>query len=150
MKYIDAKNQLADKLTRRNFTRDEWNHLLCLFNISHFSSTGCSEVMSKRTQIESGEDHSNVKTKNKSDSRALLTMPSSASEGTGREVMKVRVPGVRKLRNMTERGNPLLAVAQVTRQDTTASNSLKARIQHATQDGTMTKLGLLKSGKLMN
>ena len=68
----------------------------------------------------------------------------------GREVMKVRVPGVRKLRNMAERWNPLLAVTQVTRQGTTTSNSLKARTQHATQDGTMTKLGLLKSGKLMN
>ena len=64
--------------------------------------------------------------------------------------MKVRVPEVRKLRNMIERGHPLLAVTQVTRQGTTTSNSLKARTQHATQDGTMTKLGLLKSGKLMN
>ena len=50
IKYIDTKNQLADILTRGSFTRDEWNHLLCLFNISHFSSTECSEVMSKRTQ----------------------------------------------------------------------------------------------------
>ena len=50
IKYIDTKNQLADILTKGNFTRDEWNHLLCLFNISHFSSTVCSEVMSKRTQ----------------------------------------------------------------------------------------------------
>ena len=47
IKYIDTKNQLADILTQGNFTRDEWNHLLCLFNISHFSSTNCSEVMSK-------------------------------------------------------------------------------------------------------
>ena len=38
IKYIDTKNQLADILTKGNFTRDEWNHLLCLFNISHFSS----------------------------------------------------------------------------------------------------------------
>ena len=38
-------NQLADILTTGNFTLDEWNHLLCLFNISHFSSTECSEVM---------------------------------------------------------------------------------------------------------
>ena len=38
IKYIDTKNQLADMLTKGNFTRDEWNHLLCLFNISHFSS----------------------------------------------------------------------------------------------------------------
>ena len=39
------KNQLADK---GSFTRDEWNHLLCLFNISHFSSTVCSDTMAKR------------------------------------------------------------------------------------------------------
>ena len=50
IKYIDTKNQLADILTKGNFTRDEWNHLLCLFNIRHCSSTDCSEVMSKRTQ----------------------------------------------------------------------------------------------------
>ena len=36
IKYIDTKNQLADILTKGNFTHDEWNHLLCLFNISHF------------------------------------------------------------------------------------------------------------------
>ena len=36
IKYIDTKNQLADTVTKENFTRDEWNHLLCLFNISHF------------------------------------------------------------------------------------------------------------------
>ena len=28
--YIDTKNQLADILTKGNFTRDEWNHLLLL------------------------------------------------------------------------------------------------------------------------
>ena len=38
-KYIDTKNQLADILTKGNFTRDEWNHLLYLFFISHISST---------------------------------------------------------------------------------------------------------------
>ena len=31
IKYIDTKNQLADISTKGNFTRDEWNHLLCLF-----------------------------------------------------------------------------------------------------------------------
>ena len=34
IKYIDTKNQLADILTKGNFKRDEWNHLLSLFNIS--------------------------------------------------------------------------------------------------------------------
>ena len=30
IKYIDTKKQLADILTKGNFTRDEWNHLFCL------------------------------------------------------------------------------------------------------------------------
>ena len=49
IKYIDTENQLADILTKGNFTCDEWNHLLGFFNINHFSSTNCLEVMSKRT-----------------------------------------------------------------------------------------------------
>ena len=36
-RYIDTKHQLADMLT------NEWNNLLHLFNISHFSSTCCAE-----------------------------------------------------------------------------------------------------------
>ena len=36
IKYIDTKNQLADILTKGNFIREEWNHLLTLFNISQF------------------------------------------------------------------------------------------------------------------
>ena len=63
IKYIDTKNQFVDILTKGNFTRDEWNHLLCLFNISHFSSTDCSEVMSKRTQKDSGEERVAAKSK---------------------------------------------------------------------------------------
>ena len=60
-KYIDTKNQLADILTKGNFTRDEWNHLLCLFNSSHFSSTVCSDTMTKRSQQDSGEETSHSK-----------------------------------------------------------------------------------------
>ena len=47
IKYIDTKNQLADILTKGNFTRDEWNHLLTLFNIIHFSSTACTAAMAQ-------------------------------------------------------------------------------------------------------
>ena len=50
IKYIDTKNQLADILTKGNFTRDEWNLLLCLCNISHFSSINSLGAMSKRRQ----------------------------------------------------------------------------------------------------
>ena len=38
IRYIDTKHQLADILTKGNFTRDEWNNLLYLFDITHCSS----------------------------------------------------------------------------------------------------------------
>ena len=62
-KYIDTKNQLAGTLTKGNFTRDEWNHLLCLCNISHFSTINCLEAMSKRTQEDAGEERVTAKSK---------------------------------------------------------------------------------------
>ena len=76
IKYIDTKNQFADILTKGNFTRDEWNHLLCLFNISHFSSTDCFEVMSKRTQKASGEERVTAK------SKPMMNLVSRCSERT--------------------------------------------------------------------
>ena len=63
IKYIDTKNQLADILTKGNFTRDERNHLLCLFNISHFISTMCSDTMAKRLQQDSGEERVTAKSR---------------------------------------------------------------------------------------
>ena len=86
IKYIDTKNQLADILTKGNFTRDEWNHLLTLFNISHFSSTACIAAMAKRAQQESGEGRVTAK------SRPMLNLTartpsfvsSSASSNPGR------------------------------------------------------------------
>ena len=60
---IDTKNQLADILAKGNFTRDEWNPLLCLFNISHFSPTLCSDTMAKRSQQDSGEERVTAKSK---------------------------------------------------------------------------------------
>ena len=56
IKYIGTKNQLAGILTKGSFTRDEWNHLLCLFNIINFCSTVCSDTMVKRSQQDSGEE----------------------------------------------------------------------------------------------
>ena len=63
IKYIDTKNQLADILTKGNFTRDEWNHLLCLFNISHSSSTVCSDLVAKRSRQDSGEERVTAKSR---------------------------------------------------------------------------------------
>ena len=79
---LTPKTHLADILTKGNFTRDEWNHLLCLFNISHFSSTDCSEVMSKRTQKDSGEERVTATSKPMMSliARAPSALSSSASE----------------------------------------------------------------------
>ena len=86
IKYIDTKNQLADIQTKGNFTRDEWNHLLCLFSISHFSSTVCSETMVKRSQHDSGEERVTVK------SRQMMSLiaraPSHVSSSTSVSLVK--------------------------------------------------------------
>ena len=80
IKYIDTKNKLADILTKTNCTRDEWNHLLSLFNTSHFSSTACLAAMAKRAQQGSGEERVTVK------SRPMMNltarMPSVVSSST--------------------------------------------------------------------
>ena len=38
IRYVDSRNRLADSLTKEHSTRDEWKHLLCLFNFRLFSS----------------------------------------------------------------------------------------------------------------
>ena len=80
IKYIDTKNQLADILTKGNFTRDEWNHLLSLFNISHFSSTACTAAMAKRAQQGSGEER--VTAKSRLMMNLTARMPSVVSSST--------------------------------------------------------------------
>ena len=80
IKYIDTTNQLADILTEGNFTRDEWNHLLNLFNISHFSSTACTAAMAKRDQQESGEER--VTAKSRPMMNLTARMPSVVSSST--------------------------------------------------------------------
>ena len=80
IKYIDTKNQLADILAKRNFTRDEWNHLLCLFNICHFSSAVCSAAMAERFQQDSGEER--VTAKSKPMMNLIARTPSVVSSST--------------------------------------------------------------------
>ena len=80
IKHIDTKNQLADMLTKGNFTFDEWSPHLRLFNISHFSSTNCSEVMSKRTQKDSGEER--VIAKSRPMKNLIARTPSFVSSST--------------------------------------------------------------------
>ena len=68
IKYIDTQNHIEDVLTKGSFTRDEWNHLLRLFNImsfsmfscSHFSPINKSKTMSKRQMQEEKSEKRNV------------------------------------------------------------------------------------------
>ena len=152
IKYIDTKNQLADILTKGNFTRDEWNHLLCLFNISHFSSTVCSDTMAKRSQQDSGEERVTAKSRPMMD--LIAKAPSHVSSSTSVSPVKrsygSQDPWSAKAEKEDRTGQPVVAATQEPRLAIITSNLLKALTQHATQSGMMTKLGLLKSGKLTN
>ena len=95
IKYIDTKNQLADILTKENVTRDEWNHLLNLFNTSHFSSTTCIAAMAKRAQQESGEGRVTAKSRPMMNltARTPSFVSSSASSNPGRTSYGYQDPG---------------------------------------------------------
>ena len=92
--YIDTKNQLADTSTKRNFTRDEWNHLLSLLNISHFNFTVCSALMAKQIQQESGEEQ--VTSKSRPMMNLTARMPScrlQLHQARGRHGTNIKDPG---------------------------------------------------------
>ena len=95
IKYIDTKNQLADILTTGNFTRDEWNHLLTLSHISHFSSTACIAAMAKRAQQESGEGRVTAKSRPMMNLTARMSsvVSSSASSNPERTSYGYQDPG---------------------------------------------------------
>ena len=95
IKYIDTKNQLADILTKGNFTRDEWNHLLSMCNVSHFSSTVCSAAMAKRIQQESGEERVTAKSRPMMNLTARMptVVSSSTSSSPGRTWYEYQDPG---------------------------------------------------------
>ena len=131
IKYIDTKNQLADILTKGSFTRDEWNHLLCLFNISHFSFIVCSAAMANRFQQDSGEER--VTAKSKPMMNLIARTPSVVSSSTSLSPEK-RYYGKQIF------GNPLLQMID--------QGNLIDSLQQIIQNWIMTVLGLLKSGKV--
>ena len=139
IKYINTKNQLADILIKGNFTRDEWNHLLCLFNISHFSSTICSEVISKRTQKDSGEERVTAKSKpmmnlvSRCSERTLDVLASTASESSGKT-----------------RYESQLLLSSWTEQHLRTGRLIKDAFSSSYSEWNADKNGLLKSGNLMN
>ena len=49
--FVDTKNQLADIPTNGSFSKNEWNHLLCLFNAMSFSRCSCSHFKSFLSKV---------------------------------------------------------------------------------------------------
>ena len=117
IRYIDTKHQLADILTKDNFTRDEWNNLLHLFKISHFSSTccaknsslmSCPKTMAKRRQEQKEEER--IVSKSESTAMNLSAhVPTSASSAKSPTASKS--PGIliaqRKSESRTRRNSKL-------------------------------------------
>ena len=110
IKYIDTKNQLADMLTKGNFTRDEWDHLFCLLNISHFSSAECSEVMSKRTQKELCEERITAQSRPMMNliARAPSALSSTASESPGKTRHESQSPLSMQAEKYDRTGRPVV------------------------------------------
>ena len=131
IKYIDTKNQLADISTKGNFTRDEWNHLLNLFNISHFSSTACTAAMAKRAQQESGEERVTAK------SRPMMNL-------TARMLWSCRLQ-----LHQTQGGLRMdIKILENLLQVTIDRGNLRNRHHQVIHKRIMVNLGLLKSGKV--
>ena len=110
IKYIDTENQLADMLTKGNLTRDEWNHLLSLFNSSHFSSTVCSEALAKRVQQDSGEERVTAKSRPMMSliARASSTLSSSASGSLEKKIYESQSPWSAKAEKNDRTGQPVV------------------------------------------
>ena len=131
IKCIDTKNQLADILTKGNFTRDEWNHLLNLFSISQFSSTVCSVSMAKRIQQESGDER--VTANSRLVMNLTARMPTVVSSSTSSSLVKTWY-------EYQDPGKSVVVNDRSGQPDRLSSRILKIRI--------MIVLGLLKSGKV--
>ena len=114
--YIDTKNQLADILTTGIFTRDEWNNLLHLVNISIFSSSSCREVMSRRIIVAKSKPTLNLV------SRSAASSSSAPSSSASRRLRILRAPS-RRGSNLKAQCAAKLAAGGVQNQHDAASSS---------------------------
>ena len=136
IRYSDSKHQLADILTKGNFTCDEWNNLLHLFNISHFSSTccaknssliSCTKTMAKRMQEQKGEEI--IVAKSKSAAMNLSSqVPTSSS--SAKSPIASKSPGI-----LIATGKPESRMRRNSKSD--AASSSQVRLQDAYLGGLM-------------
>ena len=152
IKYIETKNQLADMLTTKgNFTVTNG----IIFCVCLTSAISVLQIVLKWCQKERKKNQVKKRITAKSRpmmsliARAPSTLSSSASESPEKRSYEGQSPLSMQAEKYDRTGNPLFAVTQVTSKATT-TDLLKVRTQQATQNGTMIKHGLLKSGNLMN
>ena len=124
--------------------------MLNLFNISHFSSTVCSDTMAKRSQQDSGEEQ--VTAKSRPMMNLIARTPSFVSSSTSVSPVTRHYGSQDPWKSLAgedrsgrpDKGTDLFEASIIT----TMSNSWKASLQQVIQNWMTTVLGLLKSGKL--
>ena len=140
IRYIDTKHQLADMLTKGNFTRDEWNNLLHLFNISHFSSlccahnfslTSCPKAMARRMQEQKEEDR--IVAKSKPTALNLTSTVSTSSSSLDHPIAS-RSPGILK----ASAGKPDATARRKSKPD--AASSSQGRLKDTYLGGLMVEV----------
>ena len=146
IKYIDTKNQLADIVTKGNFTRDEWI-ICCACSISVISVLQCA-LIQWRSDLNKIQEKSKSQQNRESYchgavARIVLDF-SEHGEETLRKSRSMEISCWRKRSDLVKAEiylKPLII--------TSMSNSWKASLQQIIQNWMMTLLGLLKSGKLI-
>ena len=100
MRHIDTKHQLADILPKGDFTCDEWNNLLQMLNITHFTSIcfaksssliNCTKTMAKRMQEDEGEEISVAKSRS---SALNLSSHALTSSSSAKSLIAPKSPGI--------------------------------------------------------
>ena len=136
IRFFDTKHQLADILTEGHFPRDEWNILLNLFNISHFSSlccalnfslNSCPKTMAKRIQEKKEEDRLAAKSK----PIMNLTSTVSTSSSSVNHPVASKSPGILK----ASTGKPDVRARRNSKPD--AASSSRGELKDAYLGGLM-------------
>ena len=154
IRYIDTKHQLADILTECDFTRDEWNNLLHLFNISHFSPTccakkssliSCANTMAKRMQERKEEERSVAKSKSTA-MNLSSHVPTSSSSAKSLIASK-------SLGTLIPTGKPESRMKRNSKSDAASSSQAKLKdaylsglMDTATEKPVATKRGIRRCG----
>ena len=147
------KSNILTPKNNSQITRDEWNHLLCLFNISHFSSINSVKAMSKRTQEGAGEERVTAKSMTNLVSRCRardpIVLASTACEkpvNTKSESQKVPLMSLNV--QLTSKGKDVLGACSSTSSEWNNDDKWSSQVR---KSGEMSKTsaGKLVSNKLV-